>query len=145
MTKELDTAHIAEALRRTSPNGPKTFTERFGQHLCDLFHAGWTPPVDLDLIVARQMAAAAYPDSRPSIVAGEWDSSDHVVGRLLAAIKMGRKLAQDESARDVIRLTPAEIQSRYSRVAWAEALIRQLPETHEGRNSWLLNYGKVTT
>lgn len=25
--------------------------------------------------------------------------------------------------------------------SWAEGLIRQLPEGHEGRNSWLLNYG----
>lgn len=24
---------------------------------------------------------------------------------------------------------------------WAESLIRQLPEDHDGRNSWLLNYG----
>jgi hypothetical protein len=24
---------------------------------------------------------------------------------------------------------------------WAELLIKQLPEEHEGRNSWLLNYG----
>lgn len=42
---------------------------------------------------------------------------------------------------NVIILTPAEIQSNYNRVQWAEGLIRQLPETHEGRNSWLLNYG----
>lgn len=42
----------------------------------------------------------------------------------------------------VIVLTPAEIQSKYSRVQWAEGLIRQLPEDHEGRNSWLLNYGE---
>lgn len=39
-----------------------------------------------------------------------------------------------------IQLTPAEIQSGLDRVRWAEGLIRQLPETHEGRNSWLLNY-----
>lgn len=39
-----------------------------------------------------------------------------------------------------IHLTPAELQSGCSRVDWAAGLIRQLPETHEGRNSWLLNY-----
>lgn len=33
-----------------------------------------------------------------------------------------------------IQLTPTDMQ-------WAEDLIRQLPENHEGRNSWLLNYG----
>lgn len=45
----------------------------------------------------------------------------------------------------VIKLTPAEIQSNYNRVQWAEGLIRQLPETHDGRNSWLLNYGTGPT
>ncbi len=35
----------------------------------------------------------------------------------------------------------AEQQSGYSRLEWAEDLIKQLPETHDGRNSWLLNYG----
>lgn len=41
-----------------------------------------------------------------------------------------------------IQLTPSEIQSGTDRVRWAEGLIRQLPENHEGRNSWLLNYGR---
>lgn len=40
-----------------------------------------------------------------------------------------------------IQLTKAEIQSGFDRVRWAEELIRQLPEDHDGRNSWLLNYG----
>lgn len=40
-----------------------------------------------------------------------------------------------------IELTPAERQSGLSRVKWAEGLIQQLPSTHDGRNSWLLNYG----
>lgn len=40
-----------------------------------------------------------------------------------------------------IQLDKAEIQSGVSRVKWAEGLIRQLPEGHGGRNSWLLNYG----
>lgn len=42
-----------------------------------------------------------------------------------------------------IALTPAEIQSGMDRVRWAENLIRQLPEDHDGRNSWLLNYSKA--
>ena len=41
----------------------------------------------------------------------------------------------------MIELTLAEIQSGMDRVKWAEGLILQLPETHDGRNSWLLNYG----
>lgn len=40
-----------------------------------------------------------------------------------------------------IKLSDHEIQSGSSRVKWAEGLIEQLPATHEGRNSWLLNYG----
>jgi|GEM_PF-2037181 len=40
-----------------------------------------------------------------------------------------------------IKFNSAEIQSGVNRVNWAEGLILQLPKTHEGRNSWLLNYG----
>lgn len=40
-----------------------------------------------------------------------------------------------------IKLSPAEIQSGSSRVKHAEGLIQQLPADHEGRNTWLLNYG----
>lgn len=42
---------------------------------------------------------------------------------------------------EVIHLDKEEIQSGLDRVKWAEGLIRQLPESHDGRNSWLLNYG----
>ncbi len=42
---------------------------------------------------------------------------------------------------EVIMLDKAEIQSGHDRVKWAEGLIRQLPVNHDGRNSWLLNYG----
>jgi hypothetical protein len=40
-----------------------------------------------------------------------------------------------------IQLTEAEIWSGVDRVRFAELLIRQLPASHDGRNSWLLNYG----
>lgn len=40
-----------------------------------------------------------------------------------------------------IELTPQERQSGLDRVRWAELLIRQLPDDHDGRNSWLLNFG----
>lgn len=56
-----------------------------------------------------------------------------VLARVTAAI--------EASDREAIRLTKAEIQSGMTRVKWAENLILQLPETHDGRNSWLLNYG----
>jgi len=47
-----------------------------------------------------------------------------------------------QSSMPVIGLTPAEVQSGHDRVKWAEGLIRQLPRTHEGRNSWLMNFGE---
>lgn len=40
-----------------------------------------------------------------------------------------------------IRLTGHEIQSGSNRQHHAEGLIQQLPIDHDGRNSWLLNYG----
>lgn len=40
-----------------------------------------------------------------------------------------------------IKLSKHEIQSNSTRVQRAEDLIMQLPSTHEGRNTWLLNYG----
>ena len=44
-----------------------------------------------------------------------------------------------------ITLSPSEIQSGHDRVYWAEGLIRQLPEEHDGRNSWLLNHARDRT
>ncbi|MAX82384.1 MAG: hypothetical protein CL843_19670 [Crocinitomicaceae bacterium] len=41
-----------------------------------------------------------------------------------------------------IKLDAAELQSGMDRIVYAEGLILQLPKTHEGRNTWLLNYGK---
>lgn len=46
-----------------------------------------------------------------------------------------------DAMNQTIQLTPAEIQSGHDRVQWAEGLILQLPAHHDGRNSWLLNYG----
>jgi len=40
-----------------------------------------------------------------------------------------------------IKLNKHEIQSGLNRVKHAEGLILQLPHTHEGRNTWLMNYG----
>jgi len=41
-----------------------------------------------------------------------------------------------------LRLTPEEVQSGYNRQQSAEGLILQLPDSHNSRNSWLLNFGK---
>jgi hypothetical protein len=53
-------------------------------------------------------------------------------------------LLQSEKAAGklTIQLTEAEIRGGMDRLSWAEGLIRQLPNTHDGRNSWLLNYGR---
>lgn len=40
-----------------------------------------------------------------------------------------------------IKLTNVEIRSKLNRQHIAERLISQLPENHDGRNTWLLNYG----
>lgn len=40
-----------------------------------------------------------------------------------------------------IILSDFEIQANRTRVQAAEALILQLPADHDGRNTWLLNYG----
>ncbi len=37
--------------------------------------------------------------------------------------------------------TKAEVQSNLDRQRAAEILILQLPETHDGRNTWLLDFG----
>jgi len=58
----------------------------------------------------------------------------------IRTLKSKVNLSQPSMA-GVIVLTPAEIQSSHDRVRWAEGLIRQLPENHDGRNSWLLNFG----
>lgn len=59
-----------------------------------------------------------------------------------SAVLAIRRLAKKPAG--VIELTPAEIQSGLDRVRFAEGLIRQLPEDHDGRNTWLLNYGRPT-
>lgn len=41
----------------------------------------------------------------------------------------------------VIIKTKAEVQSGFDRQRAAEGLILQLPSDHDGRNTWLLNYG----
>lgn len=52
-----------------------------------------------------------------------------------------KELLERRSQR-TIDLTPAEVQSDHSRLKWAEGLVRLLPTDHDGRNSWLLNYGR---
>lgn len=43
---------------------------------------------------------------------------------------------------ECILLNKHEIESKFNRQQYAEGLIEQLPINHEGRNFWLLNYGR---
>lgn len=61
---------------------------------------------------------------------------------VLDAIKERDELrARIEKAGRSISLTDVEIASNFDRVRWAETLIAQLPNEHEGAASWLMNYG----
>lgn len=73
-----------------------------------------------------------------------WDRLAPQVCDLLSAQPRGVTCADLVTAGYIphIKLTKAEVSSGYSRVEWADDLIRQLPEGHEGRNSWLMNYGR---
>lgn len=68
-----------------------------------------------------------------------------VIGKQEQLIR-GQRLAIAElymnKSKTSIPLSAAEVQSGYDRAKWAEGLIRQLPEDHEGRNSWLMNYSQ---
>ncbi len=49
--------------------------------------------------------------------------------------------ALEKRLQNAIELDPTEIQSGSSRVKHAAGLIKQLPRDHDGRNTWLMNYG----
>lgn len=49
--------------------------------------------------------------------------------------------SQPAARQTYLKLTGAEIQSGHSRQRFAEGLIAQLPKNHDGRNTWLMNFG----
>lgn len=59
--------------------------------LCDMIHKHETPPVDPDLIEAREIVAEAYPSDETEIRSGEQDESADIA-ITLAGIKRGREL-----------------------------------------------------
>jgi hypothetical protein len=91
----------------------------------------WVRAVPMPYQGARLKAAWAV--LRGMAYAVEWPQS----GDLEKALAVGAENVRPTS----IRLSRAEIQSGLDRVKWAEGLVLQLPEKHDGRNSWLLNYG----
>lgn len=44
-------------------------------------------------------------------------------------------------SRKIVQFNAFETQSGLNRIKNAEGLILQLPQNHDGRNTWLLNYG----
>lgn len=60
---------------------------------------------------------------------------------MLLTNKLTIKQGVKAMTKNIIILTGAEIQSGLDRVKAAEGLIQQLPKDHDGRNTWLLNYG----
>lgn len=100
-------------------------------------------PGDKDAQAGRVIERLAE-EARDNAKLSEFFRSD--AGAAMGAHGDGYNMTPAECAiwhlKNSIPLTPAEIQSKLSRVRWAEGLISQLPADHEGRNSWLLNYGQ---
>lgn len=94
-------------------------------------NGSWVRAVPLPYSGARLKAAWCVLTGSAHAV--QWPEA----GDLEKALSVGSENVREKS----IKLTAAEIQSGLTRVKWAEGLIAQLPETHDGRNSWLLNYG----
>ena len=87
---------------------------------------------------------------------GNWDYDSYMHGMangmilVLATVKGDdpvflkapkKWLSDDANEIAPYKETSSEKQSNVSRVEWAEGLISQLPSDHNGRNSWLFNYG----
>lgn len=62
-------------------------------------------------------------------------------GEIGIDLRVWKRLLANVPRALVVVFTDAELQSGHTRLDWAEGLIRQLPADHDGRNSWLLNYG----
>lgn len=62
-------------------------------------------------------------------------------GQDAQAFSLLERVVNKEMYNGTIRLTDAEIQSGLDRQKAAEGLILQLPKDHDGRNTWLLNFG----
>lgn len=95
-----------------------------------------TDPVGMDQ-VEPQTACAQVSGHEPM------QRYAHLVNGRVVPDDIGEFVRFDEVQAKTIILTKAELQSKLSRVKWAEGLIRQLPKDHDGRNSWLKNYGQV--
>lgn len=163
---QLDQARADEALRICREDADKRgvpyaaiLPAYFASTAARLAREGWTPPDPL-LLEARRIMAAYCQDTHGApyaYMSGSADDGPWVQVALLG-VRRGIELGREQERGgllagegricakpdQVIVLNESEVQSGYSRVRWAEGLIRQLPADHEGRNSWLLNYGTMT-
>ena len=78
----------------------------------------------------------------PSVDLGNEEST--VSDSMREMAELVREPKQKPKMKKTIKLSESEIESGVDRVVRAETLILQLPETHNGRNTWLMNYGKGT-
>jgi hypothetical protein len=62
-------------------------------------------------------------------------------GKAIEHLDDGTPGRQEPEMDDATPPSAAEAQSGLSRVQFAEGLIQQIPDDHDGRNTWLLNYG----
>jgi hypothetical protein len=161
-------AHAAFAEFATPAAGPsavavKALMERLEKASGILANDDYTPPMTTDrarrvfvteaLIEARELLSTLAPSAAASEEHWHTRFFEADVRRMEAVREVARLKADMAELRRVctarieemeatsIPLTKAEIQSGHNRVQWAENLIRQLPTGHNGRDSWLLNYG----
>lgn len=90
-------------------------------------------------------AEKIFNDNYPHSALGFENITSECLDSILESIDEADQISLEEQKTTLpykrIKLNAAEIQSGISRVHWAEGLILQLPKDHDGRNSWLLNYG----
>lgn len=72
-------------------------------------------------------------------------TGEHLVYQLKATDRWGGEETVSASG-DALRVVEEPtVPKRDEVLHWAERLILQLPQTHDGRNSWLMNYGSADT
>lgn len=75
------------------------------------------------------------------IICGDPFCPMQVATPFCGSVRVAEAMWEDRPHLFPFAMTKAEVQSKLHRVALAEGLILQLPSNHDGRNTWLLNYG----
>ncbi|MEN9419845.1 MAG: hypothetical protein RI988_3466 [Pseudomonadota bacterium] len=125
--EELDKARAAEAWRVFSTSDADFTIEALGEIAARLAREGWTPPVDPDLLVAREIAAKGWGEVGLGLstaetaalvtqtLAGSYDT--HLFVRAaLAAYKAGREA---EAERAKVLLAALDDMQKNSMTVWS--------------------------